>query len=177
MSLAGIAYSALGALGLAAVTGVLGYRAGHDEAVTQAQAEQAAHLRRAIAQAEDIAAQDREIYAAGDARVARIQRVFQTIDREVIRYVKTHPLAADCLDADGLQLWTAANAGALPTGAGDGAQPGIVPGQPAAAERRDGAGTAGGPRGPGEAVSRAAQSGGDVGGVDVGIRPPFWGWR
>ncbi len=161
---------------LLVATGVTGYIQGHKAATTAAEAEQAKHLRNAFAQAEALAAQDREIITAGDARVARIQRVFQTIDREVIRYVQTHPLAADCLDADGLQLWTAANAGAVPPGASDGAQPGPLPGDAAGAKGRDGAGPAGGPRGAGAAVSQPARGGRDVGRLDVG-QPPHWGWQ
>lgn len=176
-NLSTLAYAALAAIGIAAATGVMAYRSGYDAAVLKAQAEQAKHLRNAIRQADEIAAQDREIITAGDARVARVETVFRTLDREVIRYVKKHPLATDCLDADGLRLWASLNAGdADALAAGDGADPASLPGAPAAADRGDRPGSAGGPRPAGEVVSPAARRGADLGGLDA-LRPPSWGWR
>lgn len=174
-NLATLAYAALAAIGIAAATGVMAYRSGYDAAVLKAQAEQAKHLREAIRQADEIAAQDREIYAAGDARQARIETVFRTLDREVIRYVQTHADAADCLDGYGMRLWSAANAGRAPTVSGDGAQPGALPGGAAAAALGPGAGPAGGSHGAGGVVSPPAQRLPDAGGVGAGR--PFWGWR
>ncbi len=170
------AYLLLILFGLLVAIGAVGYRQGYRAATTQAEAEQAAHLRNAIAQAEAIAEQDRAIYAAGDARVARVQRVFQTIDREVIRYVQAHPLAVECLDADGLRLWTAANAGHLAATSGDSRDAGPLPGDAAAAEGYDRPDAAGGSRGAGAAVSPTPGRGRDVGGVDAG-KPPHWGWQ
>jgi len=182
----------LALFGLLVVVGAAGYRQGHKAATTQAQAEQAAHLRNAIAEqaahlrnaiaeAEAIAAQDREIYAAGDARVARVDTVFRTIDREVVRYVHTHPLATDCLDADGLRLWAAANAGDVEDAAGDSGDAGPLPGDAAGTEGRDRPGAAGGSRGAGAPVSPATGRGADLGGLDAGsvarTQPPHWGFR
>lgn len=86
--------------------------------------------------------------------------------REVIRYVQAHP-NPDCgLDADGLRLWQAANAGvdpaALTGSASDGAVPAVADAGERPAER-----SAAESRGDGAAlspVSRAAAGAGAVGG-------------
>ncbi len=160
---------------LLVATAAVGHRQGYQAATQAAQAEQATHLRNAIAQAEAIAAQDRAIYAAGDARLARVGTVFRALDREVNRYVKKHPLAVECLDADGLRLWAAANAGTEPTAAGDSGDPGPLPGDAAAAQGHDRPDAAGGPRRAGEALSQAPGGSADLGRVDAGR--PHWGWR
>lgn len=165
----------LALFGLLVATAAVGHRQGYKAATQAAQAEQAAHLRNAIAQAEAIAAQDRAIYAAGDARAARVQHVFEAIDREVIRYVQAHPLAVECLDADGLRLWAAANAGDIEGAPGDGGDAGPLPGDAAATEGHNRTDAAGGPRGAGEALSPAPRRGADVGRLDAG--PPHWGFR
>jgi hypothetical protein len=106
-----LAYAALAAIGIAGAAGVAGYRAGHQAAVTEAQAEQAGHLRRAIAEAEAIAEQDRALLASHEAAQVRVRTIFQTIEKEALRYVALHVTDADCMDADGLRLWNAANRG------------------------------------------------------------------
>lgn len=99
----------LALVGTAAVTGYhKGYEARHQKAV----AELADHLQRAIAQADDLAAADREVMAASAVRETRIQVRFQTIEREVVRYAENHRDEPVCLDHDGLLIWAAANAGA-----------------------------------------------------------------
>ncbi len=68
-------------------------------------------VERAIAQAATLAEQDAEILRHADTRATATAARIRTINREVIRYVQTHD-PVDCLDADGLQLWANANAGA-----------------------------------------------------------------
>ena len=47
------------------------------------------------------------------ARTVKTEAVFNGLNQGVITYAQSHPVATDCrLDADGLRLWTAANAGA-----------------------------------------------------------------
>lgn len=56
---------------------------------------------------------------------------FQVITRTVTKYVHDHPQIQHCgLDADGLRLWNAANAGALPAAAATIHQPGRAEGLP-----------------------------------------------
>lgn len=161
---------------LLAGTGVVGYRKGYEAHVTQAKADLADHLGRAIAQANDLAAQDREIYAAGDARLAQVRTEFRTIDRKVTVYVRENPDAHPCLDARGMCLWRTINAGHIEAAACDGVDAGQVPSDPAAAAVGQGSGSAGGSPAPGRAVPRTQGGGGDVGRVDAG-KPPYWGWR
>lgn len=117
-----------------------GYRAAtnklHAEQLTQ---ERDAHTRyvegvkRAIDQADELAAQNAEFESASVQRLARIERVFQTINREVIRYVQTDAGRGLCFDDGGLRLYNAANRGEFP--APDQAAPGAIEpgGMPAAA--------------------------------------------
>ena len=87
------------------------------------EAERTAHVRyvdgvkRAIGQAEELASQDAEIEAASLQRQAKTARVFQTIDREVTRYVQTDSGRDLCFDDHGLRLYNAANRGEFPAGA------------------------------------------------------------
>lgn len=97
----------------------------------------------------------------------RVITKFQPIEREVIRYVATysasHPDPVECLDADGLRLWRAANRGEFQAadGASDGsaavrgAEPDSSP------DGREGNEPAGGSRSPDEGLSpvQAAASG------------------
>jgi hypothetical protein len=45
------------------------------------------------------------------ARHDKIETKYQTIEKEVVRYVQTPAAANACLDADGLRIWSAANRG------------------------------------------------------------------
>jgi hypothetical protein len=112
----------------------------------------------------------------------KLNATSRTLQEEITRYASTH-VAVGCLDADGLRIWNAANAGtvaglagrslgtgALPGGAaaGDGrivdhaaAEPqdgdGHLPGMPAAAQRAGGPGGDAGARAvPAVAESRPA---------------------
>lgn len=165
---------------LLAAAGVVGYHKayhkGYQAHATKAKADLADHLGRAIEQANQVAAQDREIMLAGDARLARVRTEFRTIDREVTVYVRENPDAVPCLDARGLCLWRAINAGHIEAAACDNVDDGQVPGGAVAADLGQGPGPAGGSQTPGGAVPRAAGGGGDVGRVDAG-KPPYWGWR
>lgn len=74
-------------------------------------AERLEAVARAIEQAAEQSRQDGEILTHHETRVAATQTRFRTLTREVIRYVQARPDPVDCLDADGLRLWAAANAG------------------------------------------------------------------
>lgn len=146
----------IAALLAVASAGGIGYGAGHKAATNTAKAEQLkaerkAHdnyvdgVKRAIEQADQIAAENAEAESAGVQRRARIERVFQTIDHEVIRYVQTDAGRGLCFDADGLRLYNAANRGEFPApdqatpGPGG---PGAVPGPAAGGGRLPGGGPA-----------------------------------
>lgn len=102
-------------------------------------------VKRAIEQADQIDEQNAEAESASVQRRARIETVFQTIDREVIRYVQTDAGRGLCFDAAGLRLYNAANRGELTSedqaapGAGG---PGAVSGPAAGAGRLSGGGVA-----------------------------------
>lgn len=47
-----------------------------------------------------------------NAGQAQIQVIHDVVTKTVVKYVQTHPAIANCgLDADGLRIWNAANAG------------------------------------------------------------------
>lgn len=139
-----------------ASAGGIGYGAGEKHATNahkaeMLEAERKAHddyvdgVKRAIDQADEIAAQNAEAESASVQRRARIERVFQTIDHEVIRYVQTDAGHGLCFDADGLRLYNAALRGEFPApdqatpGPGG---PGAVPGSAPGGERLPGGGSA-----------------------------------
>lgn len=141
---------------IAAAIGALGgwlAASDHHEA-KQLKTERAAHTRyvegvqRAIDQAGELATQNAEADGASVQHRAQIERVFQTINHEVIRYVQTDAGRGLCFDDDGLRLYNAANRGEFP--APDQAAPGASGhgGMPAAAgsERRLSGGNPGQPR-------------------------------
>lgn len=165
------AYLLLILAGLLVIVGAVGYRHGYKAAETQAQADLAARLRLAIAQADAIAAQDREVLSASEQRRERIRTVFQPIETEALRYVALHITDAECLDPDGLRLWHAANLGpdAPPSAAPAHALP-----APAAAGLGQGAGPAPQPHPDGQALSRLPGTAPSPGGL--GFRP-HWGWQ
>lgn len=98
--------------------GVIGWRAGSAQgradaaearqsvAETQLQGER--QLRNQEASAASAAA---VVASASASRHARVEIHYQTIEKEVIRYVQTPAAAIECLDADGLRIWRAANRG------------------------------------------------------------------
>ena len=164
-------------------TWLAGDRHGHHQEHLSAQAAQAEHLQRAIAQADAQAVIDQGIVAADQEVQTRIQTVYRTITQEVTRYAIAHA-ADDCgLDADGLRLWRAANDGTAPAPAAaqpDGAVPATDPAhgreagvQPAAESRPGDAaaatvpGTASEPGGLGERADVLARL--------RATRPPRWG--
>jgi hypothetical protein len=167
-------------IGAAAASGILGYRTGYDHAVTQARADLATHLERAIAQADEQARQDREVLMASEVRRGRIRTVFETLEKEVIRYATLHVADGDCLSPDGLRLWSHANAGTDPTATPAPADP--VPGGAAAPDVGQGAGPAGQSRDqrapvplvPGAAAQPRRVGGG---GYESDTARPHWGWH
>jgi len=122
-----------------------GYRTASNKfAAQQLETERAAHVRyvegvkRAIDQADALAAENAWFESSSVQRRARIERVFQTINREVIRYVQTDAGRGLCFDAGGLRLYNAANRGQFPApdqAASAASGPGGVPGA-AGGERR-----------------------------------------
>lgn len=50
------------------------------------------------------------------AHHTRIETQYIPIEKEVIRYVQTPVAARECLDADGMRIWTAANRGVADAG-------------------------------------------------------------
>lgn len=101
------------------VLGIGAYAMGHRHASNACAAERLAALSRAITQAERLAREDAEVMAAHVEQAEQVRVVYRTITSEVKRYVDTHPDVARCgLDADGLRLWNAANAGTQPVPAG-----------------------------------------------------------
>lgn len=53
--------------------------------------------------------------AASENAKTRVVTRFKPIEREVIRYVQSPAAAEQCLDADGLRIWSAANRGEFET--------------------------------------------------------------
>jgi hypothetical protein len=88
--------------------------------------------------------------------VAQTDAVFDQIDMEVKKYEQSHPAAAGCgLDADGLRLWRAANAGTEPDDAGQ--SDASVSQGTAPAGQRQGAGPAGQPHAGGTDLPQVPQ--------------------
>lgn len=71
---------------------------------------------------------------------------YQTIEKEVIRYVQTPVAAAVCLDDDGLRIWTAANRGEFEAAGTIGAGHAPLPGDSAPTGDRTSGRPAGEPR-------------------------------
>lgn len=143
----GIAEKILAALLAAALLFSGGYKYGYRNAANQhatqqlkqereARANYKAGVKRAIKQANQIAEQNAEMEDVSVQRRARIETVFQKIDREVIRYVQTDAGHGLCFDDDGLRLYNAANRGEFaatdqtaPSPGVPGAVPGIATGE------------------------------------------------
>jgi len=76
-------------------------------------------IKRAIDQAQQIAAEDAEVLSGQEKNRIERRTVFKTLEKERIKYVETHPDIRDCrLDDDGLRQWNDANAGTLRAGVG-----------------------------------------------------------
>lgn len=91
-----------------------GFYYGHKAAVNAAKSEQLKAVERAIAQADEISAENAEIERDHVQVQTEIRTVYRTIKQEVIKYVETHPDTAECgLDDDGLRLWNKANQGSI----------------------------------------------------------------
>lgn len=105
---------------LAAVLSLIGSLGGGYWWGTHAQAnadkaEKLASVTRAIEQANQVAVQDAEILAAADIKRANRRAIAQKLDEEIEKNVAANPAYSQCgLDADGLRLWNAANAGIEP---------------------------------------------------------------
>lgn len=138
-------------LAIAAAVAASGFAAGWQVQGWRCDAARTAAVEHAIQQADKLAAQDREVLEAAAERAARVETQTRTIEREVIRYVTSTPIAArDCLDADGLRIWAAANSGEWTVAA---PAPGAAASGPAAAQIDQSRRPAGQPRGDGGAVS------------------------
>jgi hypothetical protein len=157
MPLEAKAMLALGVVGLAAF-------GGWKAATWRCEAARVESVERAARQAEEMAAQDREVLTAHEVRSARIRTVFQDVEKEVIRYVALHVSDADCLDAGGLRLWGLANQG--PDAQRPGESVDAVPSL-AAPGVGEGRGPAGEPRVDGEAVPRMPGATPGTGGLGV----------
>lgn len=78
------------------------------------QAHQVETTRRAIDQANALAARNAAADGAAVQRRERVEAVTKTIEREVIRYVQTDAGRGLCFDDDGLRLYNAAQRGDFP---------------------------------------------------------------
>lgn len=128
-----------------------GFGGGWNVAAWRADSEKLDAVARAIRQADSLAAQDREVLVAHETGAERIRTVYRSLKKEVIRYVALHHDDPDCLDADGLRVWTLANAGPDAPAAG---QPDYALSAPGTARLGAAGRLAGQPRGDGGAVSR-----------------------
>jgi hypothetical protein len=101
------------------------------------------------------------------ARHAQVEVRFQTIEKEVIRYVQTPAAAAVCLDDDGLRLWRAANRGEFDAAASEPAGHDSLP-DPGRAGIWGSGQPVGRSRSPGEALPRLPGETGGAGGIHPG---------
>lgn len=90
---------------------ISGYFIGKSDERTDNQAKTAASLQRLIAQQAALAKQDNEVLATHEVTNDKIRIIYRTITQKVNDYALTHHADACVLDADGLRLWHAANAG------------------------------------------------------------------
>lgn len=118
---------------------------------TAAQAKAAMLQREALEQAVQQARsaqqlRDQAAVAANQTQQLHIKTRTQVLRKEVVRYVSTHPAVSACgLDADGVRLWRAANAGHSAATGAAGSAGGAVPAPADAGQRRAGR-SAGQPR-------------------------------
>ncbi len=120
------------------ICGVLfltGYFMGKDDERTDQRARVATAMETVIAEHNQTAVVGQQVERRSVQRASATETLFNGITQGAILYAQSHPVADDCrLDADGLRLWTRANAGAEAAAAGD--QPGDVSASVAAGERR-----------------------------------------
>lgn len=94
------------------VTWGAGFWAGQKYQRNADEDEKLAAVTRAIEQANDVAEQDLWIATSTENRLQANAATFDRIQEETRRHVQNHPEYFACgLDADGLRLWNAANAG------------------------------------------------------------------
>lgn len=121
-------------VGVLAVAVGSGYRYRGVQCDTQAAIIEASQ--RAITQANALSKQDAEVSAQYEKARVEQRTVYKTLTSERIKYVESHPDVKPCgLDADGLRLWNAANAGDLHADPGQSADApgGVAPGEKRAA--------------------------------------------
>jgi hypothetical protein len=105
-------------IGLAAIVFGAGLYFGYTYERNDCQAEQAEAQVEAVEIHDQAAEAGQEVERQAVRRRVKTDAVFNGIQQGVISYAQTHPVATDCrLDADGLRLWAAANAGADPESA------------------------------------------------------------
>jgi len=132
---------------------VAGYFIGKSNEQTANQAEQGKALEVAVEKHDQAAAAGQVVEQQSEARAAKTEAAFNTIQKGVVTYAQKHlagPGSQCGLDPDGLRLWRAANDGADAGTAGG--EDGALPAAAAAGEWKPD-GSAGEPRRGGEGVS------------------------
>lgn len=163
-----VALMALAAVGMY----LLGQHDGRSNERQAAEAAQAISLRRAIDQAAEIARQDAEILTTHEASSAGIRAVYQALSHEANLYALAHSHDPCGLDADGLLLWTAANAGTLAAAPAAANAYAALPGTgPARLGRADG--SAGEPSLDSAGISVVP---GEAASLESMGAKPHWGW-
>lgn len=120
---------------IAGVLFLTGYFLGKDDERTDQRARVATAMETVIAEHNQTAIVGQQVERRAVQRAATTETLFNGITQGAILYAQTHPVADDCrLDADGLRLWTRANAGAEAVATGS--QPGGMSAAGAAGERR-----------------------------------------
>ena len=114
---------------------VAGYFLGRDDANKAQQAREKTALVAAVESHDTKATAGQLAERRSIQRASATETLFNGITQGAILYAQTHPVADDChLDADGLRLWSSANAGAEADATG--VQPGRVSTSTTAIERR-----------------------------------------
>jgi len=81
-------------------------------AVTKQQTADIAELNRQVKQTQDNAASAQALAVKAATEHQKTKIVYQTITKQAVQYVQSHPDNSVCtLDDDGLSIWRAANAG------------------------------------------------------------------
>ena len=140
-----------------------GFYAGHRAASNACEAQKLQAVGRAISQAKQVASEDAQVSRAYEGQREQVRTVYRTITKEVNHYVDTHPDSRGCgLDADGLRIWRAANAGDAAAVSGE---PDYGLSGTAAAGKRHLGRIAPEPRGGGEPLPGLQGAAGSAGGV------------
>lgn len=132
------------------------YLAGRADGKALVHAEQAAIQAKVIEQHNDKAEAAHVVETKAVRRQTRTAQTFARINLGVTNHALTDAAHRDCLDADGLRLWSAANAGAIADPLSTGQPDGSLP-TTAATSDGQGAGGTGEPRRDGAAVSPVPQ--------------------